>query len=124
MHFTIITPSFNQCAHLKRCVASVREQISEGTLKRPGRLVENVEGSLNENPINKGVALALNRRSASCKPLKTGNPDSASSDLNVLNERRDSTISTHDDLNDFNEIGTISVHHHIQDGGSTDGTVE
>lgn len=188
MHFTIITPSYNQLDHLKRCLASVRDQISEGTLNRPDRLVENVEGSLNENPtltrdglndlntaaplvvhhhiqdagstdgtvewlgemgevvdamspsrnqqtsdegvastkkkdsntesltpraysssfaseadegmydaINKGVAFALKQRSASCKPLKAGNPDSASSDLNILNERRDSTILTPND---------------------------
>jgi glycosyltransferase involved in cell wall biosynthesis len=79
MKFTIITPSFNQLDYLKRCIASVHDQISGEALKRPVGLVGSVEAA----------------QSAS------------------LNE-----------LNGFNDREAICVHHHIQDGGSSDGTAD
>ena len=84
MHITIITPGFNQLDYLKRAIASIRDQVSGGVLKRPNGLVESVEGSLNENP-----------------------------------------TSTCDGLDGLNATAVpVAVHHHIQDGGSTDGTVD
>ncbi|MBC8207253.1 MAG: glycosyltransferase [Kiritimatiellaeota bacterium] len=86
MHFIIITPSLDQLDYLKRCVASVKDQVSDGALKHPDGLVENVKtlvGSLNE----------------------------------------DST-SRCNNLNGVNESGTLSVHHHVQDACSIDGTVD
>ena len=74
MHFTIITPSFNQLDYLKQCVASVADQVTEG--------VKDYDLSVKED---------LNP--------KTKN----------LNHRL---------------IKPISIHHHIQDGGSMDGTRE
>jgi glycosyltransferase involved in cell wall biosynthesis len=76
MKFFIITPSFNQLAYLKRCVASVADQVapeaqrSEDRCQMSGRLTSDLR-----SPISESEA-----------PLR--------------------------------------VHHHIQDGGSTDGTVE
>lgn len=71
MLFYIVTPSFNQLDFLMRCVASVRDQVSDEAFK-------------------------------------------ASS---VETERSSS-------LNDLNGRDQLSVHHHVQDGASTDGTVE
>ena len=65
MNLFIITPSYNQCAFLKRCVASVRDQVSDG--------VKPEEGSAD-----------------SCELMANS---------------------------------SISLHHHVQDAGSTDGTV-
>ncbi len=38
MHFTIITPSFNQLGYLKRCVASVADQVTESMEHGAGRI--------------------------------------------------------------------------------------
>jgi glycosyltransferase involved in cell wall biosynthesis len=61
MHFTIITPSFNQLSYLKRCISSIVDQVGPGAQRS---------------------ALSYSDRRSS-----------------------------------------ISVHHHIQDAGSSDGTV-
>ncbi len=66
MHFTIITPSFNQLEHLKRCVASVADQTA-------GRVEHRAQSEPSPSTTNSS---------------------------------------------------TCTIHHHIQDGASTDGTVE
>ena len=71
MKFTIITPSFNQLPYLKRCIASVADQVA---------------------PQQQGSA--IKGRSSCLTP-----------DLCPL-------------------TSGLQVHHHIQDGGSTDGTVD
>ncbi len=66
MHIIIITPSFNQLSYLKRCIASIADQVT--------------------------LEAQRSARSSDHSPLPSGSGS------------------------------TITVHHHIQDGGSTDGT--
>lgn len=76
MKISIITPSFNQLGYLKRCVASVADQVAP-------------EAQRSEIGDQRSVNL--------------------SSDLCRLTS---------------GSASQIHVHHHVQDGGSTDGTVE
>ena len=71
MHFTIITPSFNQLVFLKRCVASVRDQ----------------RGAISDKQLTSSSGLNAN----GCQLMAKS---------------------------------SLSVHHHIQDACSTDGTRE
>ena len=101
MNFSIITPSLNQLEYLKRCVASVADQVAPKELRT-------ADGSRSS---------AVGSQGAEAPGQRTGS-ETAEEALNEI------PISTCDNLNGFNESGTLSVHHHIQDGGSTDGTVE
>jgi len=76
MNLFIITPSYNQCAFLKRCVASVRDQV----------------GSFSE---------------------QRSDDRGQQSDVLIPDLRPPTSGSG----------SSISVHHHVQDAGSTDGTV-
>ncbi len=79
MNFTIITPCFNQLDYLKRCMASVADQVTAGT----GHLASGI-----------GKQGAIDRSA----PLASSPQPKANSSL--------------------------SVHHHVPDGGSRDGTRE
>ena len=80
MKITIITPSFNQLPYLKRCIASVADQV----LPKAECLVD-------------GCQMVVDQDGET--PQQLSNDHSSTEPA-------------------------LQVHHHIQDGGSTDGTVE
>ncbi len=96
MKFTIITPSFNQLPYLKRCVASVRDQVSD-------------------RGVGCDVLGVKPRVSSDLNPKAENFPPQA--DLPGA-EKPNTKNLTHRLTEPF------AVHHHIQDGGSTDGTVD
>ncbi len=88
MHFTIITPSFNQLELLRRCVASVADQATKC-------MVQEARGrGILPSTIPKRIA-----------------------DNSTKGNSAQGTVH-------HQPPTALSIHHHIQDGGSTDGTCE
>ena len=85
MHFLIVTPSYNQLDYLKRCIASVADQVA------PEAQRSDVGGQ--QSAVRDYDLSVKDNLKPKTKNLKHGQP-------------------------------SITIHHHIQDGGSTDGTID
>lgn len=93
MNFYIITPSYNQLDFLKRCIASVRDQVAPEAQRSEDRRQRTEDRGRKTEALISDLPPPL-------KLWRTGR----------------SPISENESL--------IRVHHHIQDGSSTDGTRE
>ena len=118
MRFVIITPSLNRLEVLQRCVASVADQAVPFYAQ-----VSGVGGQ----PSSPQASPSDRRTEDRGRKTKVGGqvgmeafkcPAELVENVEVLNEKMTSTCD------DFNESGTLTVHHHVQDGGSTDGTLD
>lgn len=109
MKFSVITPSFNGMPVLRKCVGSVRAQGAAGAQRSAVSSQISDEGvKCDVLGVKPGVSNGLNPKDESFPP-QADLPGAENPNTKNLTHRL---------------VEPITVHHHIQDGGSTDGTVE
>jgi hypothetical protein len=140
MNISIITPCFNSDQWIRQCIASVRHQLGEVCLHEPrvsaeALNVKNVEtpgGSLNEPPTLEYLTMQTPQPTPACGHPSEGGELLKSPPLegcrnggvgfSTYCETTSQSLSALM-CNDLNTTVPVAVHHHIQDGGSSDGTV-